>query len=128
MKVRPIIRIGDLVKLKKRSKSKKVFRVTDFSVDLIEARKVLGVRLARTLYRSRRKLLSLTDEGFIWVHVRDEEGMQWKFKRRAIWVIPTSDQPRYGTHKRRKRRKEKLKSVNPLSRIPYSFRVDAQLR
>lgn len=81
MKKRPLLRRGDLVKLKKPYDNGTMFRVTRITVNNIERRRVIGYVGHVT-----------TSEGFIDVHVVDKDGTKHAFKRRDLWRVP--NQPR----------------------------------
>jgi len=79
---RPLLKKGDLVKLKKSLDNGKMFRVFAVSVENKKERCALGFRNTPVP----------TSEGFLTVHVVDTQGETYNFKRRDLWRVP--NQPR----------------------------------
>jgi hypothetical protein len=82
MATRPLLNIGDLVKLNKRvntNQHDKMFRVLRITGSLKECRKL-------------RVHTWSSGDGFADVRVIDEQGQTYNFKRRQLWRVP--NQPR----------------------------------
>lgn len=90
MKVRPTIKIGDMVKRKKPHDSGLMFRVVQISVDPVDLRKYLGRWEARRVRPG--QIRHMGHEGFAWIHIQGKSGETWKVRRRDLWRVP--NQPR----------------------------------
>ena len=83
IKLRPQLKIGDMVKLARPAHSDKMYRVANMYSNPMEQRK-LRIRT--------RNVRNLGGEGYLDLAVIDENGVTSTFKRRDLWRVP--NQPR----------------------------------